>query len=349
MKIEIKKLPKSEIEITGEIQADVFESYFQKSLKKIGENLEIDGFRKGKIPENIIISNVSEIRILEEMAEMALSEHYPEIIKENNIDPISQPEIQITKLARNNPLEFKIITSVLPEIKLPDYKKIASETLQEIESDEKEIVITDEEVENTILDIRKARAPKVNIKDAKEEDIEKQKSELPEFNDEFVKSLGEFENTNDFIEKLKVNLKIEKENSKRERTRLKIIEKIIEATELDLPEILISLELEKIIYRMESDVSQMGIKFEDYLKHLNKNMEDLRKEFRQDAEKKAKLSLILNEISKIENIKADETEVLNEVNHILEHYKDADKDRARIYAENILTNEKIFQMLESQN
>ena len=50
MKINIKKLPKSEVEIEGELEADIFENYFGKALKKIGENMEIAGFRKGKIP-----------------------------------------------------------------------------------------------------------------------------------------------------------------------------------------------------------------------------------------------------------------------------------------------------------
>ena len=117
---------------------------------------------------------------------------------------------------------------------------------------------------------------------------------------------------------------------------------------MDLPEILINVELDKILYRMESDIAQMGLKFEDYLKHLNKTTEDLRKEFRTDAEKKAKFALVLNEIGKKENIKADPEQVANEVAMILEHYKEADPERAQMHAENVLTNEKIFQFLENQ-
>jgi FKBP-type peptidyl-prolyl cis-trans isomerase (trigger factor) len=99
---------------------------------------------------------------------------------------------------------------------------------------------------------------------------------------------------------------------------------------------------------MESDIAQIGLKFEDYLKHLNKTVVDLKKEFRNDAEKKAKLGLILNEIARVEKIVADEEQVAKEVAAILEHYKDADPERARMHAENVLTNEKIFQFLESQ-
>ncbi len=366
MQINIKKLPKSEVEIEGEIDADVFEAYFSKALKKLGENVEIDGFRKGKVPENVLISNIPEARILEEMAEMALMEHYPKIIEDEKIDAISRPEIGITKLARKNPLGFKIKTAVIPEMELPDYKGIAKKTIENTTDEEKNTAVTEEEVEKTIMDIRKSRAPKIHMADEAKEHVHKEgeehdhsheeakpeeikEEELPEFNDEFVKALGPFENVADFKTKLKENIKLEKENQLKEKTRLKMVEKIIDETKVDMPEILIEVELDKILYRMESDITQMGLKFEDYLKHLNKTLEDLRKEFRGDAEKKAKLALVLNKISKVENISADKEQVAREVAMILEHYKDADPERAELHAENVLTNEKVFQFLESQN
>ena len=357
-KININKLPNSEVEIEGELGADVFETYFSKALKHINDNTELDGFRKGKVPENVLLSKVPEIRVLEEMAELALAEHYPKIIEEQNLDVISRPEISITKLARKNPLGFKIKTTTMPEVKLPNYKKIAKDILGSITEKDKDTTVSDEEIENTILDIRKSRAPKKHITEAVEPHVHKegeehkheetQKEELPEFNDEFVQALGPFKNVEDFKEKLKDNIKLEKENQNKEKTRLKIVEKIIEESTIDVPNVLIELELDKILYRMESDITQMGMKFEDYLKHLNKTVEDIRKEFIKDAEKKAKLGLVLNEISKVENIVADEEEVKKEVDHILEHYKEADPNRAAIHAENVLTNEKVFSFLEKQ-
>jgi len=354
MKVSVKKLPKSEVEIEGELDAETLESYFGKALKKLGENLKLDGFRKGKIPETVLLSNIPENAILEEMAELALAEHYPKMIESEKLEAISRPEISITKLARKNPLGFKIKTAVLPEMKLPDYKSIAKKI---IDADlpagrqGKNIVVSEEDVESTIIDIRKSRAPKVHISEGQVSDTKNPVSDtlnIPEFNDEFVQALGPFKDIADFKTKLKENIKLEKENKYRETNRLKIIEKIIDDSSMDLPEILLQIELDKILYRMESDITQMGLKFEDYLKHLNKTKEDLRKEFKTDAEKKAKLALILNEIAKVEKITADEEQVDKEVTAILEHYKDADPERARMHAENVLTNEKIFQFLESQ-
>ncbi len=354
MKITVKKLPKSEVEIEGELPIEVFEGYFNTALKKLGANLEIDGFRKGKVPENVLLSKIPEISILEEMAELALAEHYPKIIESEKIDAISRPEVAITKLARKNPLGFKIKTAVLPSIKLSDYKKLAKKIIGDITEAEKNILVTEKDLEDTIMDIRKSRAPQVHMKEAKSSeagspDASKEASrELPEFNDDFVKALGPFKDIADFKTQLKENIKLEKENQQKEKTRLKIIEKIIDESEMEIPEILIEVELDKILHRMEADITQMGLKFEDYLKHLKKNKEDLRKDFRNDAEKKAKLALILNEIAKVEKIVADEDKIVKEVAHILEHYKDADPERARMHAENVLTNEKIFQFLENQ-
>ncbi|MFA5777970.1 MAG: trigger factor [Candidatus Paceibacterota bacterium] len=351
MKISVKKLPKSEIEIEGELESEIFESYFAKALKKIGETVKLDGFRTGKIPESVLLSKIPEIQVLEEMAEMALGEYYPKIIAEEKIDAISRPEISITKLARNNPLGFKIKTAILPEIKLPDYKNVAKKIISGITEEEKNTEVSDKELEDTIMDIRKSRAPKVHMAEHehKEGEVhEHPEPELPEFNDEFVKALGPFKDVEDFKIKLKENIKLEKENKLKEKTRLKIIEKIIDESKMDLPEILVEVELDKILYRMESDIAQMGLKFDDYLKHLNKTVEDLRKEFRNDAEKKAKFALVLNEIGKAEKITADPEQVANEVAMILEHYKEADPERAQMHAENVLTNEKIFQFLETQ-
>jgi FKBP-type peptidyl-prolyl cis-trans isomerase (trigger factor) len=348
MRISVKKLPKNEIEIEGELEAETFEAYFKAALKRLGENVKLDGFRTGKIPENVLLSNIPEIKILEEMAQMALNEHYPKIIESEMLDLIGRPEIAITKLARNNPLGFKIKSAVLPEVKLPEYKKIAKKVIDEITNEEKNITVSDEEVENTIMDIRKSRAPRKHIAEGATKEETEKTEELPEFTDEFVQALGPFENIADFKEKLKINIKLEKENQLKEKTRLKIMEHIIDATKIDTPDVLVESELDKILYRMESDITQMGLKFEDYLKHLNKTVEDLRKEFKNDALKKANLGLVISEIAKVEKIQADETEVAKEVAHILEHYKDAERERARLHAENVLTNEKVFQFLETQ-
>ncbi len=346
MQIKTNNLPNSEIEITGEIPAPEFESYFPKALKYLGENVELDGFRKGKAPESVLLSKLPESKILEEMAEMALGETYPKILEEHKIDAIGRPEIIITKLARNNDLGFKIKTAVIPTLKMPEYKKIAKDIQSNLTEEEKDNKVTAEEMEKVILDIRKSRAPKIETKEGEEE--KELEPILPELNDEFVQAMGPFENVEDFKKKLEENIKLEKENMVKEKTRIKMIEAIIEKTEVEVPHILVDVETNKIIGRMKDDIAQMGLKFEDYLKHLQKSEEDLRKDFEKDALQRAKLALVLAEIAKLENIKPEEADIEHEVAHILEHYKDADPERARMHTENVLTNDKVFKFLETQ-
>lgn len=346
MQIKTNNLPNSEIEITGEIPASEFESYFPKALKYLGENVELDGFRKGKAPESVLLSKLPESKILEEMAEMALGETYPKILEEHKIDAIGRPEIIITKLARNNDLGFKIKTAIIPTLKLPEYKKISKDIQSNLTDEEKDNKVTADEMEKVILDILKSRAPKIETKEGEEE--KELEPILPELNDEFVQAMGPFENVEDFKKKLEENMKLEKENMVKEKTRIKMIEAIIEKTEVEVPHILVDVETNKIIGRMKDDIAQMGLKFEDYLKHLQKSEEDLRKDFEKDALQRAKLALVLAEIAKLENIKPEEADIEHEVAHILEHYKDADPERARMHTENVLTNDKVFKFLETQ-
>src|SRR5258708_7235468 len=160
MKINIKKLPESTVEIEGELESELFEPYFKKALKKINDKVKLDGFRSGKAPEGVLVKNVGEMAVLEEMAEMALGEYYPKIISGEvggeRIDAISRPEISITKLARNNPLGFKITTAVMPEVALPDYKDIAKKIITGLTDEDKNTEVAEADIESTIMDIRKS-------------------------------------------------------------------------------------------------------------------------------------------------------------------------------------------------
>jgi trigger factor len=357
MKTTIKKLDKSEIEIVGAIEVAEFEKYEGKALERIGERLELPGFRKGKAPVAIVKENVQEMELLEDMAELALMDNYMKILEENKIDAIGRPQIAITKIGKGSDLEFKIVTAVLPEMKLPDYKKIAKE--QNTKDDfKKEIIVDEKEVEKVILDLRKMRAeqsrPAHEHKEGEDEaehakahaDIEE--SEYPVFDDAFVKTFGDFKDAEAFKEKIRGNMKIEKETEQKDKLRLVIVEELVKQTEGEIPEILIESETDKIMYRLEADITNAGLKMEDYLKQINKTDADLRKEWRADAEKRAKLQMIIHTISERENLKPTEEEIVKDVTQITTMYKDADPVRARSYVEQMLENEKVFKFLETQ-
>lgn len=354
----INKLEKSEVEITSSLSADNFASFEAKALERIGERMEIPGFRKGKAPAETIKKSTNPMMLLEEMAELAINETYPKLLEENKIDAIGRPEITITKIAVGNDLEFKIKTAVLPEINLPEYKKIAKEENAKYEH-KGEVTVEDAEVAKAIDDIRRMRAQQT-MPPHEHVDLPAQAGgeehshpeitdeELPKLDDEFVKSLGKFENVEDFTNKIRENMKKEKELQKKDKQRVAIIEKIIDSTKCEVPEILINSEIQKMMYKLEGDITNMGFKMEDYLKQINKTQEDIAKEWRGDAEKRAKLELIIHEIAEKENLQASKEESDKETEAITKMYKDADPMRARAYVEQMLRNEKVFAFLSSQ-
>lgn len=330
---QIKKLDKSRVEITGSIPADVWEKHRSAALKHLNNAVTIDGFRKGNIPENILIAKVGEMAVLEEMAELALPKAYMDILVEHKIDAVGRPEISVTKLAKGNDLEFKAVTAVVPEMTLPDYRKLAAEAVKKAPALADKIA--DKELEEAIEKVRKMHATNEG-------------KDLPDLTDDFVKKLGNFTDIPDFKNKLSEMMLDDKKIQAADKLRLSIADAISEATKVEIPEIMTESELARTEAQFTADIERMGVKMDDYLKHAKKSLEDIRKEWMPHSEKKAKLQLILNEIAKAEKIQPTPAEIEEEVNHITSHYKDADRDRAAVYAETVLTNEKVFQFLEGQ-
>lgn len=342
MEIKIKDLGNSELELEGEINAETFSTYRPKAIKSISEETQIDGFRPGHIPEKILIEKVGEIKILYEMAELALTEAYPKILSENKIDAIGQPEITLTKIAKDNPLGFKIKTAVLPKINLTDYKSVAKKINDE---KEEEIIVEEKEVDDLIDSLRRERSKhEHNHKEGEKCDG---KITMPELDDDFAKSLGEFESVADLKSKIRENIKLDKIRRAKEKKRLKIVEVIKDKSEINIPAILIEAEKDKMLSEMELQIRQMGLNFEDYLTHLKKTREELRSGWDNDAKNRVAFGLVVNEIARIEQIKAPEEELKKEVDFLSQRYKDIDQRRIEAYAENLIVNEKVLEFLEN--
>jgi trigger factor len=375
--ITVEKLPGSEVKISGEIPYSYLEAYRAHAVEHVGADIEIKGFRKGHIPENILVAHVGEMALISDMAEHALEDAYREKVTTEKIDVIGHPKVTITKLAKDNPLGFTITVAVMPEFTLPDYKKIAADVNREKESKE----VTDEEVTKQIEEILRQKAAyerlqkksqknaDETLKDAEhadgatvlptpESEAAKKDEEaiddisklpLPELTDEFVQTLGQpgqFASVEDFKSKIKEHLAIEKERDVVSRHRGKITDAISDATTIELPQIMLQSETDQMFGQMEEDLKRAQLTMEDYLGHIKKTREDLVKEWEPTATKRAKLQLILNKIAQTDSIKPDPSLVDHEVSALLERHKDADETRVRIYVMSVLMNEAVMKMLE---
>jgi len=345
----INSLPDREVEIIGTIVAEKMSEMRKKAITKLKESIEVDGFRKGNAPENLIVQKVGEGTLLEEAAEIALTEEYPNILEEHAVDAIGRPDITITKIGVGSDLEFKIKTYLMPEIKLSDYKKIAKkENSAELKSPE----VTDKEVDDVIKNIQ------VNIAHEKwhaehPEDTghghgEIKDENLPAIDDDFAKMIGNFKNVLDMKSKIKENIAVEKTMKEKDKKRTAILEAIMNSSTIELPKIIIDGEMEKMLAQFKDDIAKAGANYEQYLTHIKKTEEDLKTEWKDVAVKRAKSQVILNTIAKNEVITPAEDDIKKEMENILAEYKDADRFRVRMYVETFMTNELVFQFLEKQ-
>ncbi len=341
LNLETEHLERSKTKIKGEIPVDKMEPFQKKALDKIKKETQFPGFRQGKASDDMVFKKFGQMYVLEEAARQALSYYYPYILIEEKIDAVGKPDISVSKIVPGQALGFTIETSVMPEIALADYKKIASETEQAQKPE-----VSKQEVEETIEKILKNW--QIHQKQQTGDKNETEKTEdPPKLNEELVKKLGNFTSVEDFKNKVQESLLKEKESREREKRRIAIIEKIIAESNMVLPDIIIEEELNRMNAQFKNDIKNAGLTVEDYLKHINKTEEDLRKEWREDAKKRAQIQLVINKIFVGEEMKMDSEKVEKETKAILSQHKDLDRNNVRNYVENIVLNEQVFFFLEN--
>lgn len=387
MKTKFENLDNGEMKLTILLSNEEFEKHREAGFKKVQEFVQIDGFRKGNVPENLIIEKYGEMVILEEMAHFAINDtFYQSIIKENEarkederIVPISDPKISITKIGQGSDFEYNAVFSILPKIDLVDYKKISKEESVEVEKEEltelkkkrdgatKEDIfkVEDREVDEVLETLRKGRATGAHmhedgtVHDHSHEHVEEiplepgtekiEKEVLPELNDEFAQSFGEnFKTLDDLKAKVKENLTLEKKAKIQERKRTKILDKMVSETKINLPKVLIDDELERMKAQMKADVERFGSKWEDYLTHLKKTEENLKDEWREVAYKRIVSQLLINEIAKKEKIGVTPEEVDVEAMKIMTQMPEANETNVKSYVHQILQNEKVMRFLDGE-
>lgn len=152
MQVTKKELEKSQIELTVEISVEEFTPYISKGAEKVSREVKIEGFRPGKVPLEILKQKIGEMTILEEAAHLAINKTIDDVIEKNTLErqAIGQPQVNVTKLAPNNPLEYKVVLTILPTVALGKYKDL------KLKAEQAEV--TDEELSKALEDLREMRA-----------------------------------------------------------------------------------------------------------------------------------------------------------------------------------------------
>lgn len=133
----IKKiLPKSSIELVVDIKKEFIKKEYDKAFSKLLESLQIEGFRKGKVPSDIGKKHLKGEEIYKEAIQSIIPGIYEEIVKKEDIKPIINPKIELTKAKENEDWQVKFLIAIKPIFELPDLKKLSSEVKGNAKKDE---------------------------------------------------------------------------------------------------------------------------------------------------------------------------------------------------------------------
>ncbi len=127
MKTEIEILSPTRIKMAVEVPFEELQPSVDAALTKIGKQINIPGFRKGKVPARVVEQRVGRAAVLDEAINDALPKVYDEVIRENKIRPIGQPEVEVTEIADGDKLAFTAEVDVRPEFELPAFDSLTVE------------------------------------------------------------------------------------------------------------------------------------------------------------------------------------------------------------------------------
>ena len=341
MQYTVNRQEKHKTEIKVDIPKDAFEKVYKDVLLGFGKDAKIAGFRPGNAPDEVLESHVGHTKLLNETASFLVSKHIAEILKKEDLSPLDSPQIAFHSLSKGSSFSFSASFTQRPKVKVGDWKKIKVKK-------QKAKGVTDEDVNLSIKNIHEAwvKRKTATTEDAgkKTEDTEEKsgkfiydahgnkvffedkktlrssssrdstaglkisQEDTSEIDDEFAKAVGAKDLAN-----LKEIVRRDLEALVSDQTEINfeqaIFAEFLKIADFEPPEILIEDELNRMIIRLNSELEQQGKKIEEYLKEQQATVEELKKKWREQAEKNVKISLILEQIGKEEKIQIEKTEI----------------------------------------
>lgn len=122
MKVTLEKQESNQICLAVEVEAQEVNKVFEQSFKKASQNLTVPGFRKGKAPRHIAEKYLRQDAIWEETVGRVIDRAYQDALSETKIEPITQPQVELVTFDKDQPLVFKAMVEIRPEVTLGSYQ-----------------------------------------------------------------------------------------------------------------------------------------------------------------------------------------------------------------------------------
>ncbi|MGB6371173.1 MAG: trigger factor [Atribacterota bacterium] len=353
VKVEIEKQKENEVKLKVETDKLEVNSNLDKVYNDVSYQIKIPGFRKGRIPKNILNMHLGKEYFYDKTAEKLIPESYLRAIKKINIQPIDQPEIKVLQIEEDKPLIFEATVQVRPEVKLGSFDKNSIQ--------KEDVKVTNTDVNNEIKRIQEnfAKLKIAKGRQAKESDflvvdsvgyiegkvvegskVEKQIIQLgknipPEFNKKFIGcSAGDEKEIKILIPK---DIKDKKIAGKEITYKVKIIE----IKEKELPELNVDFVKTVGNYKTLDDFKKdIKDKLEEQVEMVNKNNYErkLVEKVTEVCEVKVPEVLIEREVEYM--IKSLEDDLKSKDLSLQDYYKSIKTDEEKVKKEYVIVAEK---------
>lgn len=390
MNVKVEKTENNnEVKLEFTVEAEKFNQAIKTVFNKNSKYFNIPGFRKGKAPYQIVEKTYGAQIFYEDAFNEIAGEAFEEGLRENNVEAVSKPEVEIKQIEKGKDLIFTAVVQTKPEVTLGKYKGIQVKKIEYNVSDEdvnhelmhmaeknaRLVSVEDRPVESgdiTVIDFEgfvdgvafdggKAENHELTIgsntfipgfedqiigmKPEEEKEIkvkfpeeyfsanlagkdatfkvklhEIKKKEMPEINDELAKDISEF----DTIEELKNSIKEKQEEQNKSKAKYEMEDEVIKAVcadaKVEIPSGMIETETDHMVQDINTRLSYQGMNIDQYLKMINKTMEEFRSEYKEQAETAVKSRLVLEAVGKDAGIEVKEEEISAKIKEMAENY-----------------------------
>lgn len=325
----ILKQPKSIVEVTVTVPWTDLQPAWDQTLQKMSTDVELPGFRKGTAPASMVEQNLG-TKLQDEVLKNAMPNFLIEALKGTDIIPIDYPKYNLISFVKGQQLQFKATITNRPAVSVGDYKAIKA-------TRPTPKPVTDDEVNKVIDDLYKrwkVRQPAANSPQSaatQNQGVSSQSGSIsfqagqsaptqpngqtdgP--NDNFAKAMGAT-SLADLKEKVKKDLDANVSYNNELDYEEAILQEVEKITNVELPEILIQDELNRMLVSLQRRVADMGLLLDDYLRGQNKTLDQLKNEWRPQAEKNVRMELGLADIARMENVSISDQELQAEIDKI---------------------------------
>lgn len=298
MKIRSNTREGNKVVLEVEEEYSSFEESADKALTEAGKEIKIPGFRAGKAPRELVERTLNPEAIEARAAQNLISELYPKILEEAEIEPVDYPNVEIIQQKKKKPFIFKVSVDVYPEAKLGKYKGLKAE--------KKKVEVGEEEVLKVLTNFQERFAKR---------GPDGKKEAMP-LDDEFAKKISRHSTLAELKKEMREMMLKEREAEADADLKNKLVAAASAEAKVDIPPGMVEREIEIMLDELRTSLSRSNLTLEDYLKGIKKDEKTLRDELRKSAEIRVRGKVVLRQVAEAEKMKISDEEMEEEIKNL---------------------------------